>query len=223
VNVRFAVLPFVAAVLLVPASAQAAPTLTTDLARNSVRYGAAHTVSGTLFDGTVALGAQEIVLEGRRYPYEGSDRVIARTTTDAAGKFTFKPELDRNHRLRVTAPAQAVTSDVLNAYTLPDFELSFRALRPGVVRLYQRYTVPKAVRLASPTLFYLGRRGAKRASLRRTGELKRVRAGKYTSQVDVTLPTGWGGAFRYASCFRPTPGSGMGDPDAKCPRLRLAF
>ena len=45
------------------------------------------------------------MLEGRRYPYEGSYRVIARTTTDAEGKFTFKPELDRNHRLRVIAPA----------------------------------------------------------------------------------------------------------------------
>ena len=35
----------------------------------------------------------------------------------------------------------------------------------GVVRLYQRYTVPKNVRLSSPTLFYLGPRGAKRAVL----------------------------------------------------------
>ena len=115
------------------------------------------------------LGAQEVVLEGRRYPYEGSYRVIARTTTDAAGKFQFKPELDRNHRLRVTAPAQAATSKVLQAYTLPAFELSFRALRPGVVRLYQRYTVPTTVRLTSPTLFYLGPRRAKRASMRKSG------------------------------------------------------
>jgi hypothetical protein len=218
-----AVLTLLVAALAAPAGAQAAPTLTTDLASNAVRYGAAHTITGSLFEGTVPLGAQEIVLEGRRYPYEGSYRVIARTKTDAEGKFSFKPELDRNHRLRVTAPAQAVTSDVLNAYTLPSFELSFRALRPGVVRLYQRYTVPKSVKLTSPTLFYLGKRGAKRASLRETGKLKRTKAGKYTSQVDVTLPQSWHGAFRYASCFRPSPGSGMGDPDASCPRLRLAF
>ena len=83
------------------------------------------------------------MLEGRRYPYEGSYRVIERATTDADGTFAFKPELDRNHRLRVTAPAQGLTSDVLQAYVLPAFELSFRAVRPGVVRLYQRYTVPK--------------------------------------------------------------------------------
>ena len=53
------------------------------------------------------LGAQEVVLEGRRYPYEGSYRVIARTTTNADGQVPVQAELDRNHRLRVIAPAQA--------------------------------------------------------------------------------------------------------------------
>jgi hypothetical protein len=221
--VRSVVLIPLIAAFAAPATAQAAPTLDVELARASVQYGAAHTVTGTLVDGATPLGAQEIVLEGRRYPYEGSFRVIARTTTDAEGKFSFKPELDRNHRLRVIASGQTLTSDVLNAYTLPAFELSFRALRPGVVRLYQRYTVPKTVRLEAPTLFYLGPRRAERASLRRSGEVERTKAGRYTSQVTVTLPARWKGAFRYASCFRPTAGSGMGDPRAKCPKLRLEF
>jgi hypothetical protein len=221
--VRIAVALTLALVVALPASAQAAPTIGVTLQKSSVRYGASHTVDGTLLDGTAALGAQEVVLEGRRYPYEGSYRVIARTTTDAQGKFSFKTELDRNHRLRVTAPAQSVTSKLVQAYTLPAFELSFRALRPGVVRLYQRYTVPKTVRLTSPTLFYLGRRGAKSASLRETGKVRRTKAGRFTSHVDVTLPASWHGAFRYASCFRPSPGTGMGDPAAKCPKLKLAF
>ena len=220
---RHAVLIVLAVALLVPASAHAAPKLGATLSKETVLYGAKHTVNGTLLDRTVALGAQEVVLEGRRYPYEGSYRVIARTTTDAAGRFQFKPELDRNHRLRVTAPAQAATSKVLQAYTLPAFELSFRALRPGVVRLYQRYTVPTTVRLTSPTLFYLGPRRAKRATVRKSAAVKRSKAGRYTSQVDVTLPERWHGAFRYASCFRPSPGTGMGDPDAKCPELHLEF
>ena len=77
---------------------------------------------------------------------------------------------------------------MLQAYTLPAFELSFRALRPGVVRLYQRYTVPKTVKLTAPTLFYLGSRKAKRASLRKSAKVERAKAGRYTSQVDVTLP-----------------------------------
>jgi hypothetical protein len=220
---RFLLGFLVVASLALPATAQAAPLLTVDLARESVRYGATHRVEGTLTDGTVPLARQEVVLEGLRYPYEGSYRVIERGTTDADGKFEIDAELDRNHRLRVVAPAQTLESQPLQAYTLPGFELSFRAISPGVVRLYQRYTVPKNVRLSAPTLFYLGRRGAERASLRRTGELKRVRAGRYTSQVTVTLPSGWNGAFRYASCFRASTGSGMGDPGQSCPKLRLAF
>jgi hypothetical protein len=211
------------AAAFVPATAHAAPSLDVDLARASVQYGAAHTLTATLVDGTTPLAGQDVVLEGRRYPFEGSDRVIDRRKTDAEGKVTFKPKLDRNHRLRVLAPALTLESEVLNAYTLPAFELSFRALRPGVVRLYQRYTVPKTVKLKSPTLFYLGSRKAELASRRESGELERTKAGRYSSQVTVTLPDGWNGAFRYASCFRPTAGTGMGDPGAKCPKLRLEF
>jgi hypothetical protein len=209
--------------LALPASAQAAPLVTVDLARESVRYGAAHRVDGTLTDGTTPLADQEVVLEGLRYPYDGSYRIIDRVTTNDEGEFRFDAELDRNHRLHVVAPAQKVQSVRLQAYTLPGFELSFRAISPGVVRLYQRYTVPKQVRLRSPTLFYLGKRGAKSAAIRRTGKLKRLRAGRYTSQVTVTLPSSWNGAFRYASCFRASSRSGMGDPDQSCPKLRLRF
>ena len=62
-----------------------------------------------------------------------------------------------------------------------------------------------------------------RATVRKSAAVKRSKAGRYTSQVDVTLPERWHGAFRYASCFRPSPGTGMGDPDAKCPELHLEF
>ena len=97
-----------------------------------MRYGSAHTDRRARSPtATAPLAGQEVVLEGRRYPYEGSYRVIERATTDADGAFAFKAELDRNHRLRVSAPAQALDSDVLQAYTLPDFELSFRAVSPG--------------------------------------------------------------------------------------------
>jgi hypothetical protein len=213
----------VAALLVAPASASAEPVVTAKLSRDTVRYGAEHRVTGTLLDGAVPLAGQEVVLEGRRYPYEGSDRVIERATTDAEGKFELEAELDRNHRLRVRAPAVGQRSKVLRAYVLPEFELSFRALRPGVVRLYQRYTVPRSVRLKAPTLFYLGPRRAKHASRRVSADVKRTRAGRYLSKVDFRLPDAWDGAFRYASCFRFSPGSGMGDPDQSCPRLRLRF
>ena len=188
-----------------------------------MRYGAAHKLSGTLADGATPLAGQEVILEGRRYPYEGSYRVIERTKTDADGGYAFKTRLDRNHRLRVVAPAQNATTKYVTAYTLPAVELSFRAVSPGVVRLYQRYTVPKTVRLSAPTLFYLGKKAAKKATLRRTGKLKRVRAGKYTSHVTVTLPSSWDGEFRFASCFRASKGSGMGSPRQSCPHLRYSF
>jgi hypothetical protein len=148
---------------------------------------------------------------------------MASATTDAQGAFAFKPVLDRNHRLRVVAPAQQLLSQAVRAYVLPSFELSFRALRPGVVRLYQRYTVPKAVRLTAPTLFYLGSRTAKRASRRVSAGTRRTSAGHYTALATVTLPLAWHGRFRYGSCFRTSPGSGMGEPDASCPKVALRF
>lgn len=209
--------------LALPASASAAPALELKLDKPSVRYGAAHAVTGSLLDGTTALAGQTIVLEGQRYPFEGSFRELARTTTDEKGEFAFRPVLDRNHRLRVVAPALRATSQKVRAYTLPSFELSFRALEPGVARIYQRYTVPKTVRLSQPTLFYLGPRGADRSSKRVSAKTKRTSAGRYTAIATVRLPRGWKGAFRFGSCFRTSPGSGMGEPLASCPKLRLRF
>ena len=75
-----------AALLAAPASASAAPLLRVKLTRDSVRYGAEHRITGTLMDGSAAVPNQAIVLEGRRYPYQGSYRVIERTTTDTEGR-----------------------------------------------------------------------------------------------------------------------------------------
>jgi hypothetical protein len=213
----------VAAALLAPATAQAAPTLVVDLKQPAVGYGAHHAVMVTLADGLTPLAGQQVILEGRRYPYEGSYRVIAKALTDAKGDVTFKPKLDRDHILRVVAPVQRLTSQREHAYTLPSFSLSFRALKPGVARLTQRYTVPKPVKLTAPTHFYVGRRGAKYASKVMIGATKRTRAGRYTSSVTVRLPAAWKGRFRFGSCFRTSKGSGMGDPRATCPKLRLRF
>jgi hypothetical protein len=221
--VRLAVLLAAPAALVAPAAAQAAPTLNATVAKPTVGYGAHHTVNGTLADGLTPLAGQQVVLEGRRYPYEGSYRVIAKALTDAKGNFTFSPALDRDTVLRVVAPAQRATSARVHAYTLPSFTLSYRAVAPGVARLTQRYTVPKDVKLTAPTHFYLGRRGAKLATKQMTGPTKRTKAGRYTSSVRVKLPAAWKGRFRFGSCFRTSPGSGMGDPRATCPKVHLRF
>jgi hypothetical protein len=212
-----------ALLLALPASASAAPALEMAIGKPSVRYGAPHTVTGTLMDGATPLAGQEIVLEGQRYPFKGSFRELARTTTDAKGEFAFKPALDRNHRLRVVAPAQGAVSQPARAYVLPSFELSFRPLKPGVARIYQRYTVPRTVKLSAPTLFYLGARGAARSSKRVAAKTKRTSPGHYTAIATVHLPNAWKGRFRFGSCFRTSPGSGMGEPLATCPKLHLRF
>jgi hypothetical protein len=164
-----------------------------------------------------------VLLEGQRYPFQGSFRTIERATTDAKGEFAFKPVLDRNHRLHVVASAQGLTSQRVTAYVVPSFVLSFRPVSPGVVRLYQRYTAPRSVRLTAPTLFYLARLGATIATKRVSGAVKRTSAGHYTSQATVTLPASWHGRFEFGSCFRTSPGTGMGDLAATCPKLRLHF
>jgi hypothetical protein len=218
------ILSVTAVLLLWPAAAaHAAPALEIHLAKPAVRYGAVHTVTGRLADGATPLAGQPVVLEGQRYPFQGSFRELARSTTDAKGEFAFRPALDRNHRLRVVAPAQQTLSPALRAYTLPSFELSFRALKPGVVRLYQRYAVPKPVHLSAPTLFYLGPSGAKRAVKRVSAATKRTSAGRYSAIATVRLPQAWNGSFQFGSCFHTTPRSGMGEPLATCPKVALRF
>src|SRR3954453_1282305 len=81
----------VVALLALPAPALAAPALELKIAKPDVRYGATHTVTGTLIDGTTPLAGQEVVLEGQRYPFHGSFREVARTTTDEKGEFAFRP------------------------------------------------------------------------------------------------------------------------------------
>jgi hypothetical protein len=221
-RVAFALAATVAALAL-PAAARAAPALEFHVAKQTVGYGAALNITGSLLDGTTPIPNQTIVLEGQRYPFQGSYREIARTTTDAKGEFAFKPVLDRNHKLRIDAPDAKILSEPQHAYIVPSTELSFRALKPGVVRLYQRYTVPKSVKLTQPTLFYLGSRKAKTATKRVQGKVKRTSSGHFTSIATVKLPSGWHGAFKYGSCFRTSPHSGMGAPLASCPKLKFRF
>ena len=100
----------------------------------------------------------------------------------------------------------------------PAFTLSFRARNSRVVRLTQRYRVPRGVRLesrrssTSPAAAPAVRRGLA------TVELERLGAGRYRSTTLVRIPSAWKGRFRYASCFRYTGGSGMGNPRSSCPQ-----
>jgi hypothetical protein len=171
-------------------------------------------------DGSAPLAGQLIVLQSRRYPYTRPFAELARTTTAPDGTFSLSRSFSRNTRLRVLAPSQGTQSLQMNAYVYPAFTLAFRAVRAGVVRLTQRYTVPRGVRLDQPTIFYLARSGAKTSALRLSARTRpgSKQAGGFVSRRTVRLPSAWKGRFRYASCFLSSKGTGLGDPAATCPR-----
>jgi hypothetical protein len=197
-------------------AAHAAVTVDMKVAPEETRYGEATQITGTaLLDGA-PFGGQPIQLEGRRYPFDDEFAVIDEGVTAADGTYEFERELDRNWDLRVTTGGAVSPRE--RAYVFPAFTLTFRARSSRVIRLTQRYIVPRGVRLEKPTIFYVGKRGAKLAPRAAVGELERIRAGRYRSTVLVRLPAAWKGRFRYASCFRYTGGSGMGNPRATCPR-----
>jgi len=197
-------------------AAEAAVTVDMRVTPSETRYGEETRVTGEVLLDGVPYAGQPVQLEGRRYPFEDEFAVIDEGVTAADGTYRFERKLDRNWDLRVRV-GDAVSSRE-RAYVFPAFTLKFRARNARVIRITQRYRVPRGVRLEKPTIFYVGRRGAKRAPRVATGELERIRAGRYRSTAIVRIPSAWKGRFRYASCFRYTGGSGMGDPRASCPR-----
>lgn len=198
------------------ASAQAAVTVDMKVTPSETTYGERTEVTGTALQDGVPLAGQPVVLEGRRYPYDDEFAALDEAVTAPDGTYEFKRRLDRNRDLRVRVGD--ALSDRERTYVFPASTLTFRARSANVIRVTQRYRVPRGVRLEKPTIFYVGKRGRKRAPRAATGELKRIRAGRYKSTAIVRLPRSWKGKFRYASCFRYTGGSGMGNPRASCPR-----
>ena len=202
--------------LLAAPAANAAVTVAMDISPEETRYGEKTDITGTaLLDGAPYAG-QQVLLEGRRYPFDDEFAVLETGVTGADGTYAFARELDRNWDLRVRVGDGVSPQE--RAYVFPAFELTFRARSSRVIKLTQRYRVPRGVRLEKPTIFYVGPRGAKRAPRADTGELERIRPGRYRSTAVVRLPAKWNGRFRYASCFRYTGGSGMGNPRSSCPK-----
>jgi hypothetical protein len=203
--------------LLVAApAASAATTIALEGPSLETTFGETTTLAGTVSTDGAPQAGHTIELEGRRYPFEHDFAPLDHATSAADGTFTFDRELDRNWQFRVTDTTAAVTSERVRVYVFPATKLTFRARSSRVIRLTQRYHVRKGVRLKQPTIFYVGKRGRKTAPRVAAGKLERVRAGRYTSSAIVRLPKSWHGLFRYASCFRYTGGSGMGDPHAGC-------
>jgi hypothetical protein len=207
--------------LLALAPAAAAAELTLEVSPREARFGDPTELTGTVTDdaGMPAAGVQ-VALVGRRYPFDGGYHFLAHATTDATGRYRFEREFERNWQVRVTLGADRSRTE--RVYVFPRFTLSFDARNSRVIELTQRYRVPHGVDLERPTLFYVGRRGRPSAPLAASADTRRTRSGRFVARAVVRIPAAWNGRFRYASCFRYTFGSGMGDPKAKCPK-RFTF
>jgi hypothetical protein len=214
------------------AAPAAAAEISLDVERRAgVRLGNVTELSGAVTQDGAPLAGRRVALEVRRHPYKRAWRQVGRTKrTGVQGRFEFARDLDRNHQVRArlvgVAPEPDVYSAPREAYVLPAFTLTFDERRGRRLRLRQVYTVPRDAELSAPTRFYVGpckpdRRGdcsARRAELRATAATRELRAGRYVATATVRLPKSFDGRFQYVSCFVYSPGSGMGDPDQRCPR-----
>jgi hypothetical protein len=203
---------------------------------DGVRLGSATTVKGHVTEAGAPLAGRTVRLEVREHPFKGAWKVAGKRTTAADGAYTFAPAFKRNHQVRVvlegipatgSVPAQPdVVTAPRSAYVLPAFTLSFQQRGARRIRISQTYTVPKAVELTARTRFYVGPCKpnkddvctATRAPFAKAAETRRVRAGRFLARTTVRIPASWGGRFSYVSCFAYSKGSGMGDPEQRCPR-----
>jgi hypothetical protein len=216
--------------LALPAVAQAAEVSLTLASPAGVRLGSATNMTGRVTHADAPLPGRTVVLEVKRHPYEGPWRRSGISdVTDSEGRFAFSRRFNRNHRVRARVVDVPYSADLFSprreAFVLPAFTLSFEERPRSRVHLRQVYRVPRDVKLSAPTRFYLGpcnidgnRCTARFAKLRAEAKTKRLRAGRYVAQATVRLPKSFQGRFQYLSCFRYSPGSGMGDPDQTCPR-----
>jgi hypothetical protein len=226
----------VALALAAAAPASAAEVSVKVTPPEGVRLGNASAISGRVTEGGAPLAGRTVRLEVRKHPFKGAWKRKATRTTAADGRYSFGPKFKRNHHVRVrleglpateyTSPQPDTLSARRNAYVLPAFTLAFKQRGSRKIRISQTYTVPKGVKLTAPTRFYVGpckanRRGrctARRAQFRIAAETRRVRAGHYVASARIRLPKSFRGRFQYVSCFTYSRGSGMGDPDQRCPK-----
>jgi len=197
-------------------AASAAVTVDMDVSPRETRFGNDTEITGNVVSDGVPAAGQEVILEGRRYPFEGDLRVLETTVTEADGTYRFEREFERNWEVRARVDQVAAKRE--RAYVFPRFELTFEPRNSRVIDIIARYRVPHGVDLTRPTLFYVGRTGRATAPRAASAATERVRSGRYVSRATVRIPSSWNGRFRYGGCFRYSTGSGMGDPRASCPK-----
>jgi hypothetical protein len=203
--------------LALPATAQAAQ-VSLSLQPREVQYGTAHRAEGRLVEGTAPLAGRTIELQGRAYPYDGPFQTVATATTDANGAYAVTKTFSRNMQLQAVAPDAGATSPIVRAYVFPRPRSTFKALSRSRLRIVQFLRTPPNVRLSARTNFYLAPKGASTAKRVARAKPHKVGRSRFKATATVKLPRSWGGEFKYASCFRYSEGSGLGNPGASCPK-----
>src|SRR6185436_10431088 len=150
------------------------------------QFGGTTRISGTVLDDGAPVAGAVVRLDGTRYPFENPLAAVATATTDAEGAYRFDRELDRNWQFRVVAGT--TKSERVRAYVYPATKLTYKARSSRVIKLTQRYRLPRGVRLKEPTIFYVGKSGRDSAPRVATGKVERIRAGRYRSTAVVRLP-----------------------------------
>jgi hypothetical protein len=235
----FALLAALFVALFVAAPASAAELSVRVTPADGVRLGNLTRIAGTATEGGAPLADRTVRLEVRKHPFKRAWRRVASKQTGADGRFSFRRKFTRNHHVRVrleglpatdyTSPQPDTVTRRRNAYVLPAFTLSFEQRGARRIRITQTYTVPRGVRLTAPTRFYVGPCKpneddvctTRRAPFAKQAKTRRVRAGRFVAAATVRIPTSFGGRFSYVSCFAYSDGSGMGDPDQRCPRKSI--
>jgi hypothetical protein len=198
------------------AHAQAKPTVGIEVEDGEQEFGKRTVVTGAVELAGAPVAGQAVELLAREHPYDGEYEVVAHNVTDADGSYRFAPRLDRNSDLRVLAGD--ARSERRRAFLYPAFTISFRARNPEEIVVIASYRVPRLVGLSRRTLFYVAKRGKERAPIVARAETVRRRAGRYRARAVVDIPRRWSGRFQYAGCLPYSPGSGLGDPRAACPK-----
>ena len=210
--------------VLAPAARAAELTIGVDEGDRGIHWGESHQINGTLTsDGRTPMAGEQVALQSKPFPFKDPFEQVETTTTRADGTFSFETELTRNTKLRAVAPALNARSKQITAHLFPASRLRFRQVRPGVVRMTQDYRVPRSAGLAGKTLFYVAPAKAKTSRINLLASTRRVSAGHFRARITVRIPDSYNGHFRYAACYRYSPGSGLGDPKISCPRSGYRF
>jgi hypothetical protein len=204
--------------MIFPAGASAADISLSLGGTPEVQFGSAHHMSGRLVDGSTPLAGRPVELRGRPYPYTGEFTAVATATTDANGYYAITKKFDRNMQLQAVATDAGATSPIVRAYVFPRPHSVFKSLSGSRLRITQFLATPANVRLSAFTNFYLGPLNAKTAPRVARARPHRLRPGRFKATATVKIPRAWHGRFRYASCFRYSGSSGLGNPGASCPK-----